>query len=191
MDPVNVGDQLIGAIDVDDLTSETEYWQHFIVCYVLGAHSPFAVLNKYIPRIWGKHGINKVSMMKNGIVMMSFDNEVGKNDVIQGGIYSFDNKPLIVKVWTPDMEFSREELQSVPIWIKLACLDLKYWSARGLSKIGSLVGKPLMVDKYTERKLGLNFARLPVEVKVVEELLNEVMFRNEKGHVITQKVTHD
>lgn len=129
--------------------------------------------------------------MKNGIVMVRFDSEVGQNDVIQGGIYHFDNKPLIGKAWIPDMEFPREELQSVPISIKLAGLDFKYWSARELSKIGSLVGKPLMVDKHMERKLGLNFARLPVEVKVGAELPDKVMFRNEKGHLITQKVAYD
>ncbi|KAJ8536725.1 hypothetical protein K7X08_035126 [Anisodus acutangulus] len=89
------------------------------------------------------------------------------------------------------MEFSKEELQSVLIWIKLPGLDFKYWSQRGLSVIGSLVGKPLMVDKHTAMKLGLNFATLLVEVKVGEELPDEVLFRNEKGNVITQKVTYD
>ncbi|WMV46880.1 hypothetical protein MTR67_040265 [Solanum verrucosum] len=85
------------------------------------------------------------------------------------------------------MEFSKEELMTVPIWIKLPRLDFNYWSAKGLSKTGSLVGKPLMVDKHTEKKLGLSFARLLVEVKVGNELSEEVMFRNEKGVVLTQK----
>lgn len=44
-------------------------------------------------------------MLKNGIVMVRFDTEVGKNEVIQEGIFHFDNKPLIVKAWTLDMEF--------------------------------------------------------------------------------------
>lgn len=48
-----------------------------------------------------------------------------------------------------------------------------------------------MVDKHTEKKLGLSFARLLVEVKVGNELSEEVMFRNEKGVVLTQKVSYD
>ncbi|XP_060201887.1 uncharacterized protein LOC132630314 [Lycium barbarum] len=141
--------------------------------------------------MWGKIGINKVAMMKNGIILIRFDSEEGKNEAVQAGVYHFDNKPFIVKAWSPDMEFTREELQSVPIWIKLPGLDFKYWSPRGLSKIGSLIRKPLMVDKQTERKVRLNFARLLVEVKIGEELPDEVLFRNEKRTVVTQRVTYD
>lgn len=57
-----------------------------------------------------------------------------------GGIYNFDSKPFIVKAWTPEMEFSRQELYTVSIWVNFPCLDFKFWSAKGLSKIGSLVG---------------------------------------------------
>lgn len=48
-----------------------------------------------------------------------------------------------------------------------------------------------MVDKLTKKKLGLNFARLLVEVKVGEELPDEVRFKNERDIVITQVVTYD
>ncbi|KAH0678960.1 hypothetical protein KY284_020045 [Solanum tuberosum] len=131
-------------------------WENFDInklCVVLGAHPPFSILNGYVQRLWGKHGINKVHMLKNGIVLVRFDSIAGKNEAIQGGIYHFDNKPFIVKVWNEDMEFTREELYTVPIWVILPGLDFKYWSPKGLSKIGSLIGKPLMVDIHTEKKL--------------------------------------
>lgn len=62
-------------------------------------------------------------MMKNDIITVRFNSEVRKNDAIQGGIYHIDNKPLIVKNWMPDIEFTREELQSEPIWAMLEGLD--------------------------------------------------------------------
>ncbi|XP_060211616.1 uncharacterized protein LOC132639151 [Lycium barbarum] len=189
--PASEGNQLIVEIEEDDITSELEYWKNAVVCYVIGAHPPFSVLNGYIQRQWGKWGINKIAMLKNGIMLVRFDSAEGKNEVIQGGIYHFDNKPLIVKAWDADMDFSREELYSVPIWIKLPALDFKYWSAKGLSKIGSLVGKPLMVDKNTEKKVGLNFAKLLVEVKIGSALPDTIYFRNERGKVIEQKVMYD
>ncbi|XP_015168553.1 uncharacterized protein [Solanum tuberosum] len=116
---------------------------------------------------------------------------MGKEEVLQGGIYHFDNKPLIVKAWSPDMEFTREELYTVPIWVKLPGLDFKYWSPKGLSKIGSLIGKPLMVDQNTERKLGLSFARLLIEVEMKVKLPDKVFFKNERGELIEQKVQYD
>lgn len=54
-------------------------------------------------------------MLKNGVILVRFDIEVGKNEVIEGGIYHFDNKPFIVKAWSPDMEFTRDEINTVPI----------------------------------------------------------------------------
>lgn len=129
--------------------------------------------------------------MKNGIVLVRFDSSEGKDEAIQGGIYHFDNKPFIVKNWTPKIEFSKDELLSVPIQIKLPHLDFKYWSAKGLSKIGSLVGKPLMADKHTEKKVGLNFARLLVKVQIGSNLPEYVYFKNERGNVIEKKVTYN
>ncbi|KAK4733492.1 hypothetical protein R3W88_007753 [Solanum pinnatisectum] len=160
VNPKCCDNKLIGEIDLGDISSEIEYWQNDVVCYVLGAHPPFTVLNGFIQIV-----------LRNGI-----DSEEGKLEVLQGGIYNYDNKLLIVKAWTPEMEFSKEELLT---------------SARGLSKIGSLIGKPLMVDKQTEKKLGLSYARLLVEVNVGKTLPEEVLFRNEKGVVITQSVAYD
>ncbi|XP_015087007.1 uncharacterized protein LOC107030130 [Solanum pennellii] len=122
--------------------------------------------------------------------MVRFDTEVGQNDVIQAGIYHFDSKPFIVKAWHADMDFSREELHTMTIWIKLPGLHFKYWSPKGLSKLGSIIGKTLMVDQNTERKVGLNFARLMVEVDMNVILPDTINFRNEKGNLIEQKVTY-
>lgn len=52
------------------------------------------------------------------------------------------------------MEFTIDELYTVPIWVKLLGLDFKCWRSKRLSKIGSLVGKPLMVEITLRIKLG-------------------------------------
>lgn len=56
------------------------------------------------------------------------------------------------------MDFSKEELFLVPIWVKLLGLNFKYRSVKSLSKIDNLIGNPLMVDKNTEEKMGLSLA---------------------------------
>ncbi|XP_070030712.1 uncharacterized protein [Nicotiana sylvestris] len=130
-------------------------------------------------------------MLKNGVIVVRFDTAIGKQEVIEGGIYHFDNKPLIVKASTPELEFTRDELLTVPVWIKLPGLDFKYWSLKGLSKIESLIGKPVIVDQNTEKRIGVNFARLLVEVEMDAKLPDVVMFRNEKGKLIEQRVNYD
>lgn len=119
-------------------------------------------------------------MLKSEVTVVRVATEIGKQKVIQGGIYHFDNKPFIVKAWTPDLEFTKEELLTVPIWIKFSSINFKYWSPRGLNKVGSLVRKPFMVDQNIKKRNGLNFERLLVEVKMDAKLPDVVLFRNEK-----------
>lgn len=48
-----------------------------------------------------------------------------------------------------------------------------------------------MVDQSTEKKLGLNFFRLLVEVSMNVTLPNSIILKNEKGQLIRQKVQYD
>uniref|UniRef100_M1DBH8 DUF4283 domain-containing protein n=1 Tax=Solanum tuberosum TaxID=4113 RepID=M1DBH8_SOLTU len=170
--PKMQGETPISVVELKDSESEIKYWKTVVVCYVLGPHPPFVVVNGYVQRIWSKHGINKVLMLKNGIILVQFDIVEAKNEE---GISHFDNKPFIVKSWNPDMEYTKDELNKVPIWFKLPDLDFKYWNPKGLSKLGSLVGKPLMVD---------HFARLLVEVQMDSKLPNIILFKNERDLIV-------
>lgn len=76
------GNSPIIDIELEDISSEIDYWKNAVVCYVLGAHPPFTVIQGYIQRLWAKHEINKMAMLKNGIVLVRFDSEIWKNDVI-------------------------------------------------------------------------------------------------------------
>lgn len=62
---------------MDDISFEIEYWKNSVVCYVLGVHLPFDVVKGYVQRIWKKQGINKIVMLKNGVVLVRFDTEGG------------------------------------------------------------------------------------------------------------------
>ena len=50
------------------------------------------------------------------------------------------------------MDLHTETLKSLPLWIRLPGLDLKYWGMTSLSNIGSLIGIPMKVDQYTKTK---------------------------------------
>lgn len=78
------------------------------------------------------------------------------------------------------MEFTRDEINMVSIWIRFPGLDFKYYSPKGLSKIGSLIGRPMIMDQNIKKKNGLNFANLLVEVKMGGMLPDAIRFRSEK-----------
>uniref|UniRef100_A0A3Q7JDU5 DUF4283 domain-containing protein n=1 Tax=Solanum lycopersicum TaxID=4081 RepID=A0A3Q7JDU5_SOLLC len=71
--PEKHGEGSIIDIDFEDIESEVNYWNNVVVCYVLGAHLPFTVINGYIQRIWAKYGFNKMAMLKNGVMIAMFN----------------------------------------------------------------------------------------------------------------------
>lgn len=129
-----------------------------------------------------------MAMMKNRIIRIRLNNFKEKQEVLQSGIYHFDSEPLIVKSQTTEIDFSKKQLLLVPIQIKLPRLEFKQWSAKGLRKINSLLGRSLKMDKNTEQKIGLCFAILYVKVHIGKPLLERMNFMNERGLVVKHQV---
>lgn len=130
-------------------------------------------------------------MLKNGVTLVKFENMNGRDEVIEGGVFHFDKKPVVVKAWTPNLDSAKSKINSVPVWVKLHGLDIKYWSASGLSTIGSLIGVTIMGDMNTQKKTCINFARILVEVQIKHKLKDVVYFQNEKGIVLEQEIDYE
>lgn len=63
---------------------------------------------RFFRRIWGKLGIDKIGVVGKGIFIIPFDTTEACLKVAMEGFQLFDQKPLITKLWDPDM-----------MWIKL------------------------------------------------------------------------
>lgn len=123
-------------------------------------------------------------MLKNGIILVKFDMVNGRDEVIQGGVIYFDKKFVIIKEYFLDIEFIKDKFINVFVWIKLYGLDDKYWSVIGLSKIGSFLGKFMMLYDNILKKVGINFLRIFVEIEINYNLKDQVFFKNENGVLI-------
>ncbi|XP_074306069.1 uncharacterized protein LOC141641297 [Silene latifolia] len=97
---------------------------------------------------------------------------------------------MIVKEWTKDIELTKANVKSVPAWIRLHNLPIKFWG-KSLPKISSLVGKYVKSDQATTEKTRLGFARVMVEMMVDQPLPSEVLFKDEKGDVIKVEVEYE
>ena len=129
-------------MEMEDVLEEINYWQNGVICYVLGANPPYEVINGFVRRIWAGQAIDKVLLIKRGLYLVRFQDKLDAQKVAQKGVYHFDQKPFIVKPWTPEMDINVESIISLPIWIQLPELDIKYWGIQSLSKIGSVLGFP-------------------------------------------------
>ncbi|KAM7486519.1 hypothetical protein LguiA_002528 [Lonicera macranthoides] len=54
-----------------------------------------------------------------GVKCVEFSLDEARGRVMEAGPWYFDNRPVIVKLWSPDVSLERDGMSTVPIWIKL------------------------------------------------------------------------
>ncbi|XP_074292072.1 uncharacterized protein LOC141618910 [Silene latifolia] len=177
-------------IQPEDVEEEIEYWNQAVMCFILGANPLWEVVEGFMRRIWTKFNIDKISFLPNGVFLVRFKSVEMKEKVLLSGHYLFDNKPIIVKEWTKDLELTKANVNSVPAWIRLHNLPIKFWG-KSLPKVSSLVGKYVKSDQATNERTRLGFARVMVEMMVDQPLPSEILFKDEKGDVIKVEVEYE
>ncbi|XP_074299262.1 uncharacterized protein LOC141630325 [Silene latifolia] len=159
---------------------ELDYWKNSVYCFILGANPPWDIVEGYIRRLWINPKVDKLSFLPNGVFMVRFLSKAAKDVVLRQGHFLLDNKPLIVKPWTPDVELVKHEVKSVPVWVKLHKLPLKFWG-KGLTCISGLIRKFIKCDLATEDKTRIGYARVMIELMIGDPLPDKVKFLDEHG----------
>jgi len=145
----------------------------------LGANPPYEVLQGFIKRIWAAYEIDKIILVQRGVFFVRFYNLQDKILVEEKGVYCFDAKPFLIKGWNPEMDLKTKEIKSLPIWIQLLDLDVKFWGSESLSKIGSILGIPLKTDKDRGDKSMIKYARLLIKISLDGQFPDYLEFFNE------------
>ncbi|XP_074296928.1 uncharacterized protein LOC141627591 [Silene latifolia] len=167
----------------EDIQEELNFWKPSVYCFILGANPPLDVVEGFIRRIWMNYPIDKVSFLPSGIFLVRFQSVQSKDAVLRQGHFLFDNKPLIVRNWTENVELTKDDVKAVPVWFKLMNLPLKFWG-KCLPKIAGLLGKYIRSDVSTMEKTRLGFARVLLEVPFGQKLPTFVKFLDEDGNIV-------
>ncbi|KAJ8422267.1 LOW QUALITY PROTEIN: hypothetical protein Cgig2_000655 [Carnegiea gigantea] len=168
-------------LDKEDVSAKIGFWQQAVLCSVLGANPPFKA----------KYAIDKIVLFRKGVFLVQFVSMHDELEVVKKGVFYFDSKPLIVKGWNPEMDMHTDDINSLPIWVQLPALDIKYWGAESLSKIGSTIGIPLKTNRYTKDRTMLKYARLLINVSLDSPFLNFIEFLNDHDVLIRQQVVYE
>ncbi|KAH0664989.1 hypothetical protein KY285_026195 [Solanum tuberosum] len=113
-----------------------------------------------------------------------------RNEVLYSGPHMLNNRPIIVKVWSPEFDFNKEVLQTVPI-CQYPNLPLSCWSMDSLSRISSGLGEPLYADECTTKVDRISFARVLIEMDVTRELPRKLKVEEPNGRVFEQEVQYE
>jgi len=111
--------------------------------------------------------------------------------VLCAGPYSIANRPMILKQWSADFDFKAAFPTEIPLWIKFPNLPMSCWGSRSLSRIASVLGKPIFADECTTKQTRISYARMLIEVNVSKELPSEIELLDPNGKSFVQDVTYD
>ncbi|XP_074318470.1 uncharacterized protein LOC141655280 [Silene latifolia] len=130
----------------EDVQSELDYWQQAVVGFIVGANPPWQILESFLKRICSKYVIDKISFLSNDVFLARFHTEEMKQAVLNSAHFLFDNKPLILKQWQPDVELTKDEVKSVLARVRMHKLPLKFWG-NSLPKLAGLIDKIIFLDE--------------------------------------------
>ncbi|XP_077252320.1 uncharacterized protein LOC143891663 [Tasmannia lanceolata] len=138
---------------------------------------------------WKLHGDLQILSLDNGFFLFKFSDPEDCLRVLEGDSHSVGGRPLILHRWDPDSPLEKK-LTDVPVWIRLLGLHLKLWSHHCLSRIASMLGKPLYKDSHTADATRLKYACFCVQVNVDQSLPNSIKLKTSKGE-INQPITYE
>jgi hypothetical protein len=87
-------------------------------------------------------------------------------------------------------DFTATHMSRVLVWIRFPNLPLKCWSPTCLSKIASVIGKPIHYDMLTTLMSRLSYARVLIEVDLLVDLPNSINFVLPNGMLLLQLVVY-
>ncbi|GJY14583.1 hypothetical protein Tco_0385005 [Tanacetum coccineum] len=175
----------LGAIDEVSTRFENTLYGYFI-----GKRLAFPIVENYVKNAWEKYGIERV-MLQNGFFFFQFATKEGMERVLENGPWLIRLVPIILNIWTPNARLKKDEITTVPIWVKLHNVPIVAYSEIGLSLITTHIGKPIMLDGYTSNMCvnswGHNsYARALIEVSAKSALTDSMVvaipFKNGSGH---------
>ncbi|GJV52050.1 retrotransposon protein, putative, ty1-copia subclass [Tanacetum coccineum] len=111
--------------------------------------------------------------------------------MLENGPWFIRNNPLILKKWHPNVDLLKEDVSTVPVWVKLHGVPVTDFSEDGLSAIATKLDTPLILDSYTSdmcmQSWGRSsYARAMIELRVDMELKDNIVVAmpkiTEEGH---------
>ncbi|KAM3337632.1 hypothetical protein P3S68_031957 [Capsicum galapagoense] len=164
--PMQNNGKPVVTIDENDIRAQEDYWDKSLIGYVIWDIPYVRSMENYVEQVWNFVPKPQILYHDNGYYMFRFNIIEDRDRVMQAGPYTFHNKPFILQHWEIDFDFDPEYIRRIPLWVQFPGLPVGYWSTKALSKIASVVGKPLYTDKVTAEIERILYARVLIEIDV-------------------------
>ncbi|KAK1287514.1 hypothetical protein QJS10_CPB19g00925 [Acorus calamus] len=191
IEPTIEGVHTVASLNPEAYAKNIKQWDHAVVGYIIGKLPVFIPFLQFLRKLWKPKGDFQLLLHGNGFFTVKFDLEEDSRTVLEGGPWTMDYRPFILRKWSPDVRMEQERLSSIPLWIRLPNLPLHLWEEDCLSRIGSTIGVPLYADLATLRCSRASYARICVEVQATMTLPDSVLVDIAPGCRESFKIDYD
>ncbi|XP_058775952.1 uncharacterized protein LOC131650248 [Vicia villosa] len=178
-------------IEEQDVSSEKEFWKNALIMYAIGEELSMNAVKRFMLNTWNVVTLPDLYYNEEGYFLVRFRNEEDKTAVLMRGPYTIYKKPILLHEWNPRFTLQDDILRILPIWVMFPQLPLVYWGDRSIGKIASAIGKSLLTDECTAKKLRVSYARVLIEVDVTKELKQHITIRDPTGEKVSQQVEYE
>nr|TKS10930.1 hypothetical protein D5086_0000078350 [Populus alba] len=166
-----------------------DWWRFSLIGFIAGKFPGYTSISTFANTSW-KCTVN-FSMHDSGWLIFTFDSEPDMLEVLNGGPYYVHGRPMISKIMPEFFDFDTSDMFRMPVWIRFPNLPLKCWSPICLSKLASVIGKPLQLDTPTSSITRLSYARVLVETDLLAKLPKSINISLPNRVNMAQKVLYE
>lgn len=188
--PLEQGSDLVN-LPLDVWNEATGIYENALVGFVFGVKPYLGKLKAFARSKWGVSNVLDVSPMSNGFFLFKFADAGTKKDVLLGGPWSFDKRPLILQEWSPYESYKCGSVAALPVWIRLPEIKAHLTDITILGLLCSGIGKPICTDNITAQGSRLNYARVCVEISDETDFVNEIDYADPFGNTYAQPVIYE
>ncbi|GJR97523.1 retrotransposon protein, putative, ty1-copia subclass [Tanacetum coccineum] len=151
LDTTSGGDNGIDVVvPTESIRAISERFANTAYGFFLGKRVAYPIVANYVRNTWGKYGlVHSMFSSSTGLFSFQFSSMDGLDVMLENGTWFIRNHPLILKKWHPDENLLKEDVNTIPVWVKLHGVPVTAFSEDGLSATATKLGTPLMLDSYT------------------------------------------
>ncbi|KAK1320156.1 hypothetical protein QJS10_CPA03g00788 [Acorus calamus] len=90
-------------------------WDRAVVGYIIGKLPVFTPFLQFLKKKWNPKGEIHLFLHGNGFFTVKFDLEEDLNSTLEGGPWTMDHRPFIIRKWSPQVHMEQERLSSIPL----------------------------------------------------------------------------
>lgn len=130
-------------------------------------------------------------MHEDGYFIFRFESIEEKMLIMAKGLYTFNNRPLVLKNWESDFEIDKEPIRVMPLWVTFPGLPIQCWAEENLGRIASCLGKPVCTDRLAAKCERIPYARVLIEMDITQPLPDELTLEQPDGKIRMQTVEYE